>query len=97
MEQPSASGLIGDDPWMTPKEAAAYLKISYRQVWRLIHNGQLQPKWAGQSMRFKRAALDAAMLSARPRLLPNRVEPLRRGVSSMTEHLKRRADSWPNN
>ena len=29
-------------------------------------------------------------------LLPNRVEPIRRGVSSMTEHLKRRAESWPN-
>lgn len=96
--EPEAGELIGaPDPWLTPKETAVYLRISYRQLWRLIHNGQLQPRWAGQQMRFKRSALDAAMLSARPRLLQNRVEPLRRGVSSMTEHLKRKVESWPNN
>lgn len=92
--EPEAQGLTGHDPWLTPKEAAAYLKISYRQMWRVIHARQLQPKWIGQSMRFKRSALDAAMLSARPRLLPDRVEPIRRGVSSMSEHLKRRAESY---
>jgi excisionase family DNA binding protein len=95
--EPEADGLIGHDPWLTPKEAAAYLKISYRTLWRVILNGQLQPKFIGQQMRFKRSAVDAALLSQRPRLLPNRVEPIRRGVSSLTEHLKRRAESWPNN
>lgn len=51
---PEADGLIVNDPWLTPKEAAAYLKISYRTIWRVILNGQLQPKFIGQQMRFKR-------------------------------------------
>lgn len=94
---PEADELSIDDRWLKPKEAAAYLNISYRTLWRVILNGQLQPKFIGQQMRFKRSALDAALLSARPRLLPDRVQPIRRGVSSMTEHLKRKVESWPNN
>ena len=82
---------------LTVPELAAALRVSVRTVWRMVRDRQIPVTWVRESARFEWEQVKAALPSERPRLLPTRVEPLRRGVSSMTEHLKRRAASWPNN
>jgi excisionase family DNA binding protein len=50
------------DEWLTSKEAAAYLKVTRRTIYRLMHDGQLpyhtMPKGR---RRIRREDLDAIM------------------------------------
>ena len=85
------------DALLTIQECAAELKVSVRTVWRMVRDKQIPVTWVRESARFEWEKVKAALPSERPRLLPDRVEPIRRGVSSLTEHLKRKVDSWPNN
>ena len=85
-----------DDGLLDINGCAAMMKVSVRTVWRMVRDKQIPVTWVRESARFEWEKVKAALPSERPRRLPNRVEPIRRGVSSMTEHLKRRAESWPN-
>ena len=82
---------------LTVPELAEALKVSVRTVWRMVRDRQIPVTWVRESARFEWEKVKAALPSERPRTLPKRVEPLRRGVSSLTEHLKRKVESWPNN
>lgn len=79
---------------LTIEEVAEALRVSVRTVWRMVRDKQIPVTWVRESARFEWEKVKAALPSERPRRLPNRVEPIRRGVSSMTEHLKRRAESY---
>jgi excisionase family DNA binding protein len=83
------------DEMLDIKECAAMLKVSVRTVWRMVRDKQIPVTWVRESMRFEWEKVKAALPSERPRLLPDRVQPIRRGVSSLTEHLKRKVESWP--
>jgi excisionase family DNA binding protein len=47
--------------WMTPQEAADYLRVSLSQVYRLTQHGKLPAHHLGRSRRYRRQDLDAAM------------------------------------
>jgi excisionase family DNA binding protein len=45
---------ITDTEWMTPKEAAEYLRCSIRTVWRMVSDGRLEKyKLGEQLVRFR--------------------------------------------
>ena len=43
---------------MTPREAAEYLSIHVRTIYRLVKNGEIPCRKVGGSWRFKKDALD---------------------------------------
>ena len=43
---------------MTPREAAEYLSVHVRTIYRLAKNGEIPGRKVGGSWRFKRDALD---------------------------------------
>jgi excisionase family DNA binding protein len=43
---------------MTPHEAAEYLKLNVRTIYRLVKNGSLPGHKVGRGWRFKRDVLD---------------------------------------
>jgi excisionase family DNA binding protein len=43
---------------MTPREAAEYLSIHVRTIYRLVKNGEIPCRKVGGSWRFKKFALD---------------------------------------
>lgn len=43
---------------MTPREAAAYLSVHVRTIYRLAKNGEIPGRKVGGSWRFKKTALD---------------------------------------
>jgi len=43
---------------MTPREAAEYLSIHVRTIYRLAKNGEIPGRKVGGSWRFKKVALD---------------------------------------
>jgi len=43
---------------MTPREAAEYLSIHVRTIYRLVKNGEIPCRKVGGSWRFKKYALD---------------------------------------
>jgi len=43
---------------MTPREAAEYLSIHVRTIYRLAKNGEIPGRKIGGSWRFKKSALD---------------------------------------
>ena len=43
---------------MTPQEAAEYLKLNVRTIYRLAKQGNLPGRKVGRSWRFSKAALD---------------------------------------
>jgi len=43
---------------MTPREAAEYLSVHVRTIYRLAKNGEIPGRKVGGSWRFKRGALD---------------------------------------
>ena len=43
---------------MTPPEAAEYLNLSVRTIYRLVKNGKLPGHKVGRSWRFKKDVLD---------------------------------------
>jgi excisionase family DNA binding protein len=43
---------------MTPREAADYLSIHVRTIYRLVKNGEIPGRKIGGSWRFKKDALD---------------------------------------
>ncbi|MGQ9645607.1 MAG: helix-turn-helix domain-containing protein [Thermodesulfobacteriota bacterium] len=51
------SEIIGKEI-MTPREAAAYLSIHVRTIYRLAKNGEIPGRKVGGSWRFKKGALD---------------------------------------
>lgn len=52
---------------LTPKEAAEYLSVHVRTIYRLVKKGELPGRKVGGSWRFKKDALDA-WLSGRDKL-----------------------------
>lgn len=44
---------------MTPREAAEYLSVHVRTIYRLAKNGEIPGRKVGGSWRFKKDALDA--------------------------------------
>ncbi len=52
---------------MTPKEAAEYLSVHVRTLYRLVKKGEIPGRKVGGSWRFKKDALDA-WLSGRDKL-----------------------------
>jgi excisionase family DNA binding protein len=55
---------------MTPREAAEYLSVHVRTIYRLVKNREIPGRKIGGSWRFKKNALDE-WLSIREDLLPN--------------------------
>ena len=47
---------------LTPREAAAYLSIHVRTIYRLVKNGGIPGRKVGGSWRFKKDALDEWLL-----------------------------------
>ncbi len=47
---------------MTPKEAAEYLSVHVRTLYRLVKKGEIPGRKVGGSWRFKKDALDAWLL-----------------------------------
>lgn len=47
-----------DDPWVTPAEIAAELRISRMSAYRLLHEGDLTYTKVGRSLRVRRSELD---------------------------------------
>ena len=43
---------------LTPKEAAEYLSIHVRTIYRLVKNGEIPGRKVGGSWRFKKETLD---------------------------------------
>lgn len=43
---------------MTPREAAEYLSVHVRTIYRLVKNGEIPGRKVGGSWRFKKTALD---------------------------------------
>jgi excisionase family DNA binding protein len=43
---------------MTPREAAEYLSVHIRTIYRLVKNGEIPGRKIGGSWRFKKNALD---------------------------------------
>jgi len=43
---------------MTPREAAEYLSVHVRTIYRLVKNGEIPGRKVGGSWRFKKNALD---------------------------------------
>jgi excisionase family DNA binding protein len=43
---------------MTPHEAAEYLRLNVRTIYRLVKNGNLAGRKVGRSWRFRKDALD---------------------------------------
>ena len=43
---------------MTPREAAEYLSVHVRTIYRLVKNGEIPGRKIGGSWRFKKDALD---------------------------------------
>ncbi len=82
------------DELLDIKECAEKMKVSVRTVWRMVRDKHIPGTWVRESMRFEWEKVKAALPSERPRLLPDRVQPIRRGVSSLTEHLKRKVESY---
>jgi excisionase family DNA binding protein len=54
---------------MTPREAAEYLSVHVRTLYRLVKHGEIPGRKIGGSWRFKKDALDE-WLSCRKNLLP---------------------------
>lgn len=54
---------------LTPKEAAEYLSVHVRTLYRLVKKGEIPGRKVGGSWRFKKDALDA-WLSGKDRLAP---------------------------
>ncbi len=52
---------------LTPKEAAEYLSVHVRTLYRLVKKGEIPGRKVGGSWRFKKDALDA-WLSGRDKL-----------------------------
>lgn len=52
---------------LTPKEAAEYLSVHVRTIYRLVKKGEIPGRKVGGSWRFKKDALDA-WLSGKDRL-----------------------------
>ena len=44
---------------MTPREAAEYLSVHVRTIYRLVKNGEIPGRKVGGSWRFKKGTLDA--------------------------------------
>ena len=55
---------------MTPREAAEYLSVHVRTIYRLVKNGEIPGRKIGGSWRFKKEALDE-WLSIRENPSPN--------------------------
>ncbi len=55
---------------MTPREAAEYLSVHVRTIYRLAKNGDIPGRKVGGSWRFKKGALDE-WLSGRESPSPN--------------------------
>ena len=55
---------------MTPREAADYLSVHVRTLYRLVKNGEIPGRKIGGSWRFKKDALDE-WLSIRENPFPN--------------------------
>lgn len=53
---------------LTPKEAAEYLSVHVRTLYRLVKKGEIPGRKVGGSWRFKKDALDA-WLSGRDKLM----------------------------
>jgi excisionase family DNA binding protein len=43
---------------MTPREAAEYLSVHVRTIYRLVKHGEIPSRKVGGSWRFKKGALD---------------------------------------
>lgn len=43
---------------MTPREAAEYLSVHVRTIYRLVKNGEIPGRKVGGSWRFRKEALD---------------------------------------
>lgn len=54
---------------LTPREAAQYLSVHVRTIYRLAKNGEIPGRKVGGSWRFKKEALDR-WLSGKESLLP---------------------------
>lgn len=52
-----------ENPWMTVKEVAAYLKVSTDVVYRLAQHRQIPASRVGNRWRFHREKIDAWMLA----------------------------------
>jgi len=66
---------------MTPREAADYLSVHVRTIYRLVKNGEIPGCKIGGSWRFKKDALDD-WLSIRG--TPHRTETVRDGKQSFS-------------
>ena len=58
---------------MTPREAAEYLSVHVRTIYRLAKNGEIPGRKIGGSWRFKKNALDE-WLSGKENYSPARME-----------------------
>jgi excisionase family DNA binding protein len=65
MNGPLIHNLTGNRQWsdtmkeiLTPREAAEYLSIHVRTVYRLVKNGEIPGRKVGGSWRFKKLTLD---------------------------------------
>jgi excisionase family DNA binding protein len=57
-EPPPRTGEIPKKEIMTPREAADYLSIHVRTIYRLAKHGEIPGRKVGGSWRFKKEALD---------------------------------------
>lgn len=71
-QQPKSEVIVKEI--LTPREAAQYLSVHVRTIYRLAKNGEIPGRKVGGSWRFKKEALD--------RWLSGRESPLPEGKSN---------------
>ena len=53
-------------PWLSYREAEAYIGVERTTIWRAVRAGKLRPGRAGRAVRFHRDDLDAWLRSEAP-------------------------------
>jgi excisionase family DNA binding protein len=61
-----ARTLETETPWLSYREAEAYIIVERTTIWRAVRAGKLRPGRAGRAVRFHRDDLDAWLRSEAP-------------------------------
>jgi excisionase family DNA binding protein len=61
-----ASTLDTETPWLSYREAEAYIGVERTTIWRAVRAGKLQAGRAGRAVRFHRDDLDTWLRSEAP-------------------------------
>lgn len=56
-----------DSPYLTTKEAAAYLRTTSNAIYCLVERGKIKPLHHGKLLRFTKEQLDAYLQREKPR------------------------------